>query len=28
MCGRTQRWGSGRFHLPADDRAEYIPLPD
>lgn len=25
---RAERWGSGRFDLPADDRAEYIPLPD
>ncbi len=25
---RAERWGSGRFDLPADDRAEHIPLPD
>jgi redox-sensitive bicupin YhaK (pirin superfamily) len=25
---RAANWGNGRFDLPADDRAEYIPLPD
>ncbi len=25
---RAQDWGHGRFDLPADDRAEHIPLPD
>ena len=25
---RAANWGKGRFDLPADDRAEHIPLPD
>jgi redox-sensitive bicupin YhaK (pirin superfamily) len=25
---RAQKWGEGRFDLPADDRDEHIPLPD
>jgi redox-sensitive bicupin YhaK (pirin superfamily) len=25
---RAANWGNGRFDLPADDRAEHIPLPD
>lgn len=25
---RAARWGQGAFDLPADDRDEYIPLPD
>lgn len=25
---RAHNWGQGRFDLPADDRAEFIPLPD
>jgi redox-sensitive bicupin YhaK (pirin superfamily) len=25
---RAQRWGQGQFDLPADDRDEFIPLPD
>lgn len=25
---RRARWGDGQFDLPADDRAEFIPLPD
>lgn len=25
---RAERWGKGRFDLPADDRDEHIPLPD
>ena len=25
---RAEKWGQGRFDLPADDRAEHIPLPD
>ena len=24
---RAERWGTGRFDLPPDDRAEHIPLP-
>lgn len=24
---RAQKWGTGRFDLPVDDRAEHIPLP-
>ncbi|CAM3325892.1 pirin family protein [Paracoccus nototheniae] len=25
---RSANWGKGRFDLPADDRSEFIPLPD
>lgn len=25
---RAANWGKGRFDLPADDRSEFIPLPD
>ncbi|WP_299845000.1 pirin family protein [uncultured Jannaschia sp.] len=25
---RAERWGTGRFDLPAGDRDDYIPLPD
>ena len=25
---RANRWGEGLFDLPADDRDEFIPLPD
>lgn len=25
---RAEKWGSGRFDLPADDRNEHIPLPE
>jgi redox-sensitive bicupin YhaK (pirin superfamily) len=25
---RAGKWGEGRFDLPADDRGEFIPLPD
>jgi redox-sensitive bicupin YhaK (pirin superfamily) len=25
---RAAKWGQGRFDLPADDRNEYIPLPE
>ena len=25
---RAEKWGQGRFDLPADDRDEHVPLPD
>jgi redox-sensitive bicupin YhaK (pirin superfamily) len=25
---RAGKWGEGQFDLPADDRTEFIPLPD